>query len=399
MGTLGNETLLFGHFSTTQCPLALSSVLYSSLPRSLYAPPERSANLWYSPSLREIRLWVIIPSKKNSMNSVFIFNTCTLATRNIIKHCGLRALIPKQSCNLSSHPHSSSIQFLTFKYFYQTGTSWASSWYFILFFYFPFLRLIQRCTISPLSSWSFWQFPSAAYSLSINVMRMAPFLLTSVCEENKQRLLCAPNSAARRTCFPMAAPARRWLGWRQGLDLKLPEYIFSHNLHETNSSLRTHPREPDWWPCCCVSGPSAFARRRMHSFWGDLAPAHPQPWRCAPPSSREEQRWPDMAGDPVVFVRCCSHEWIVIFPSIFFLKNVHNKTSRWFMRYDIFMFSASNFHWFMLFPDWYFCCRCCAKDKRWLENITYALVACSNIGATWAIRDLKIKPNYKLYMR
>lgn len=39
------------------------------------------------------------------------------------------------------------------------------------------------------------------------------------------------------------------------------------------------------------------------------------------------------------------------------------------------------------------------EGKRRLENITYALVACSNIAATWVIRDLKIKPNHKLRMR
>lgn len=38
------------------------------------------------------------------------------------------------------------------------------------------------------------------------------------------------------------------------------------------------------------------------------------------------------------------------------------------------------------------------EGKRWLENITYALVACSNRAATWVIWDLKIKPNHKLYV-
>lgn len=61
------------------------------------------------------------------------------------------------------------------------------------------------------------------------------------------------------------------------------------------------------------------------------------------------------------------------------------------MRYDIFMFSASNFH----------CDSCCfqtdtlllllCKGKRWLENITYASVACSNICCYLGYQGFKNK--------
>lgn len=64
MGTLENEMLLFGHFNTTQCPFPLSLVLYSLLilvhrryPLNSFASHHPS--MWYSPSLKEIRLWVV----------------------------------------------------------------------------------------------------------------------------------------------------------------------------------------------------------------------------------------------------------------------------------------------------------------------------------------------------
>lgn len=112
-----------------------------------------------------------------------IFNTWTLVIRIGIKRRGLKTLIPKRNCNRLLYSHPSSIQFhicMWHYYFFQIGTFRASSWYPILFFYFPVLNLMKHLPFLGFLDETSGTPSPLATALSTNVMRI-PLLPSCGC--------------------------------------------------------------------------------------------------------------------------------------------------------------------------------------------------------------------------